>query len=171
VSLSCAKCGHTSSSPQAKFCSRCGSPLSSDGAPATKSKSPNESGIEAATPEGAIICRARCAQSKKPFAIKFERGARGVWFARSSWPIEEKKVRASVFSSGSASGSFKKHKDYPGCPHCGNTLWRSCFECNSGLGCLEYGSPLYVCPWCGAESKPRWGRSSNRAISMRGARD
>jgi len=166
----CPGCGHSASQPDARFCSRCGHSLISHKPARNVCGSTNLEGNHS-PPESALICRARCSRSKQPFAIKFEQLDRGIWFARSAWSVDEKRISTQVFSSGGVRGHFKKHKDYPGCPYCGNPLWRKCFECNEGFGCLEYGSPLYTCPWCEASSVPKWGRHSSRAIQVPGAKD
>ena len=166
----CGGCGHSASQPDARFCSRCGYQLISQ-TPASETGGSVTPEGDHSSPESVLICRARCSRSKQPFAIKFEQRDRGIWFARSAWAVDEKRIGSQVFSSGAVRGHFKKHGEYPGCPHCGNSLWRMCFECNQGLGCLEYGGPSYTCPWCGALSVPKWGRRSSRTIQVPGAKD
>lgn len=170
--MRCPACGHSPNRADAKFCSRCGQRLSKIRTPSRKVDEAPEIERSMHGPEGGLLlCRARCTKTKKPFAIRFERFMDGIWYARSSWEIDEKRVNAEVFSAASIIGKFKKHKDYPGCPYCGNSLFRTCFTCNSGLGCLAYLSPTYECPWCGERSAPRWGPPSKRAIRIPGAKD
>jgi hypothetical protein len=168
----CPGCGHLASSVGARFCSRCGRPLDTKLRSTPDSKVDREAiAVEKSKPEGLLICRARCSRSKQPFALKFERGARGIWFAKSSWIVAEKRIGSPIFSSGTIRGHFRKSDEYGGCPYCQNSLWRSCFKCNLGLGCLQYGSASYICPWCGASSTPNWGKRSRSAITIRGAKD
>ena len=166
--LRCQKCGHAASSLTAKFCSRCGGRLV-QGVRTDSSESPTsvEQDISAAEPGERLICRARCTQTKHPFAIRFERAVGGTWYARASWIIDDKRAESDVFKGQLTVGSFKKHKDYPGCPHCGNSLFRTCFSCGKGFGCLAYRAPTYTCPWCGASSIPKWGRPSGRPIGTK----
>jgi hypothetical protein len=128
--LRCQKCGHAASSPTAKFCSRCGGRLVQE-VRTDSSECPTgvEQDTSAAGPGERLICRARCTQTKQPFAIRFERAVGGIWYARASWIIDDKRAESDVFKGQLTVGSFKKHKDYPGCPHCGNSLFRTCFSC------------------------------------------
>lgn len=159
--LLCQKCGHAASSPSAKFCSRCGGGLVQE----VRSES------SAAGPGERLICRARCTETKRPFAIRFEKVVGGIWYARTSWIIDDRRAESDVFQNQVTVGNFKKHKDYLGCPHCKNSLFRTCFSCQKGFGCLAYGAPTYTCPWCGDSSTPKWGPPSGRRIGVKGSRD
>ena len=167
----CLGCGHTPSRADAKFCSRCGRPLANADPKRRKTKDVAATEGDQAAPEAVSMCRARCSRSRQPFIIKFVQGSRGFWFARSSWVVSEKRIEGPIFESGTIRGRLVKHREYPGCPYCPNDLWRYCFTCNRGFGCIERGSPSYVCPWCGEPSTPKWDSPSGRAIRVRAARD
>src|SRR5712692_2548867 len=90
----CRGCGHTANQAEARFCSRCGSPLTADTNSKRRKTKGAATGGELARPEAVSMCRARCSRSKQPFIIKFEQRDRGTWFARSSWEVSEKRVES-----------------------------------------------------------------------------
>lgn len=58
--------------------------------------------------------------------------------------------RESGFSS-TIKGTFEIGDEYPGCPHCGNTMFFMCGNCKK-LACWDGENSHVICPHCGFES-------------------
>ena len=104
--------------------------------------------------ESVLFARARCTGTKRPFAIRFEQTANGVWSACGTIRITERQLSNSAFSSNRIVSS-NLSPNYPGCPHCGadsrkqlaGISFLRCFcgelACSSGIIGAET-----LCPWC-----------------------
>jgi len=147
-SLVCGCCGY-SPVGSAKFCIRCGAPTESSpsGASAPGAVRPSREAI--------LVACARCTATRKPFAIRFEQGASGVWQASTAFAISERQLCNPAFSSDQVTSSASLSPSYPGCPHCradsrkefaGVSFVRcSCgkLSCSTGIIAAEN-----LCPWC-----------------------
>ena len=105
--------------------------------------------------EAVLLAPARCTGTKRPFAIRFEQGDRGIWQACAAFAISERQLSNPAFSSSEVSSSASVTSSYPGCPHCGADPRKafagtSFVKCSCGkLAC----SPGIIgaetlCPWC-----------------------
>ncbi len=106
--------------------------------------------------EAVLLAPARCTGTKRPFAIRFEQGANGVWQACAAFAISERQLSNKAFSSDEVTSSASLSASYPGCPHCGSDRRKdfagvsfvkcSCSKlaCSAGIIGAET-----LCPWCG----------------------
>jgi len=147
-SLVCKHCGSTRLR-DARFCTRCGAPTES-------SSEASSSQRVSASREAILVAGARCTATRKPFAVRFELGARGIWQASAAFAISERQLRNPAFSSERVTSSASLSAGYSGCPHCGADPRKefagvSFVRCSCGkLAC----SPGTIgaetqCPWCG----------------------
>jgi hypothetical protein len=105
--------------------------------------------------EAILVARARCTATKLPFGIRFEQLAKGVWWACSAFPLSERQLSNSAFSSNRIVSS-EVSPNYKGCPHCGSDSRKqfagisfvrcSCGELACSIGII--GSET-LCSWCG----------------------
>jgi hypothetical protein len=146
--LLCGGCGRATVGG-ARFCTKCGTPNES---------SPNGSSAShdfRASREAILVAAARCTATRKPFAIRFEQGDRGIWQACAAFAISERQLSNPAFSSNEVTSSASLSPSYPGCPHCGadprkefagvSFVRCSCgrLACSTGIIGIET-----VCPWC-----------------------
>lgn len=106
--------------------------------------------------EAVLLAPARCTGTKRPFAIRFEQAAGGIWKACAAFAISEQQLSNPAFSSDEVTSSASVSSTYPGCPHCGadprktfagiSFVKCSCgkLACSSGIIGAEN-----LCPWCG----------------------
>ena len=66
-----------------------------------------------------LLAPARCTGTKRPFAIRFEQGVRGIWQACAAFAISERQLCNPAFSSDEVRSSASLSPSYPGCPHRG----------------------------------------------------
>jgi len=148
-SLVCGQCGYASGR-HARFCTKCGASFES-------SPDVTSSCHAVRTPREAIlVAGARCTATRKPFVIRFEQGANGVWQACAAFAISERQLSNKAFSSDEVTSSASLSSSYRGCPHCGSDPRKefagvsfakcSCGElaCSAGIIGAET-----LCPWCG----------------------
>jgi TerY-C metal binding domain len=147
-SFVCERCGQASAS-SARFCTKCGAPTGSP--PNGSSASHNIS----ATREAILVAGARCTATRKPFAIRFEQGARGIWQACAAFAISERQLSNPAFSSSEVSSSASVASSYRGCPHCGADTRKqfagvSFVKCSCGKLACSTGTigAENLCPWC-----------------------
>src|SRR5260370_12665695 len=105
--------------------------------------------------EAVLLAPARCTGTKRPFAIRFEVGAHGIWQACAAFAISERQLSNPAFSSDQVTSSASLSPSYPGCPHCGtdprkNFAGVSFVKCSCGklacsTGIIGAGT---ICPWC-----------------------
>jgi hypothetical protein len=113
----CLGCGHTAIQAEAKFCSRCGGPLTAvANSKPKKPKGAAATGRAHTIPEAVSMCRARCSRSKQPFIIKFEQRDRGTWFARSSWIVSEKRIESPFSIAARFKGISESTRNIQGAP-------------------------------------------------------
>jgi TerY-like protein len=106
--------------------------------------------------EAVLLAPARCTGTKRPFAIRFEVGAHGIWQACAAFAISDRQLSNPAFSSDHVTSSALLSSSYPGCPHCGTDSRRefagvSFVKCSCGrLACSSgiIGAET-LCPWCG----------------------
>jgi hypothetical protein len=91
--MHCQKCGYFVSPPDDNFCTQCGNQLKPKPTPghlpqAVFGATADTIGVTEAqqkppaTPAGSkLLCRARCTQTKQPFAVKFEL-ADQIWYSK-----------------------------------------------------------------------------------------
>jgi hypothetical protein len=147
-SLVCGRCGYAPARG-ATFCSKCGARIES---------SPNGSSAsyDIRTPREAIlVAGARCAAMRKPFAIRFELGVRGIWQACAAFGISDRQLSNPAFSSDQVTSSVSLSPSYPGCPHCGTDPRKefagvSFVRCSCGKLACSTGiiGTENLCPWC-----------------------
>jgi predicted RNA-binding Zn-ribbon protein involved in translation (DUF1610 family) len=73
------------------------------------------------------------------------------WVRTWAFPVDERKTKREGFDANAVSGSMTADDEYPGCPHCGETVFVQC-RCGK-IGCaggVRYHSNYadYTCPWC-----------------------
>jgi hypothetical protein len=120
-------------------------------------KHPIASSISAAcepSRETVVLARARCTATKRPFAIRFEQTAKGIWSACGASRIGERQLSNSAFSSNQIVSSVVSPK-YPGCPSCGADSRKQFAEISfirCSCGELAGGTRIIgaetACPWC-----------------------
>jgi len=146
--LVCKRCG-SARHRDARFCTKCGTPTES------LSDATSSDAVRASR-EAIVVAGARCTATRKPFAIRFEQGASGIWQACAAFAISERQLSNPAFSSDQVTSSASLSPSYPGCPHCGadprkelagvSFVQCSCdrLACSSGVIGAET-----ICPWCG----------------------
>ena len=144
----CKHCG-SARARNAKFCTKCGASIES---------SPEaSSALHAvrASREAILIAGARCTATRKPFAIRFEQGASGIWQACAAFAISEHQLCNPAFSSDQVTSSVSVSSSYPGCPHYGTDPWKefggvSFVRCSCGKLACSTGiiGATNLCPWC-----------------------
>lgn len=147
-SLACGRCGYVPVR-DARFCTKCGAPTESSRNGASASDDVRTSR------EAILVAGARCAATRKPFAIRFELGVRGIWQACAAFAISERQVRNPAFSSDRVTSSASLSPSYPGCPHCGSDPRKefagvSFVRCSCGKLACSTGiiGAENLCPWC-----------------------
>jgi len=105
--------------------------------------------------EAVLLAPARCTGTKRPFAIRFEVGAHGVWQACAAFAISERQLCNPAFSSDQVMSSASLSSSYPGCPHCGSDPRKefagvSFVRCSCGKLACSTGiiGAENLCPWC-----------------------
>jgi hypothetical protein len=148
-SLVCWRCGYAPVR-DGRFCTKCGAPIESSPNGASASHD-----IRTAR-EAILVAGVRCTATRKPFAIRFDQGASGIWQARAAFAISERQLCKPAFSSDQVTSSVSLSPSYSGCPHCGadprkefagvSFVRCSCgkLACSSGIIGAET-----ICPWCG----------------------
>jgi hypothetical protein len=111
-SLICGRCGYASVR-DARFCTKCGAPTGSSPNGASASHDIRTSR------EAILVVGARCTANRKPFAIRFEQGVRGIWQACTVFAISERQLCNPASSGDQETSSASLSPSYPGCPHCG----------------------------------------------------
>ena len=146
-SLVCKRCGGTRVR-DARFCTKCGATESlSDVAPSSKTVR--------ASREAILVAGVRCTATRKPFAIRFEQGVRGIWQACAAFAISERQISNPAFSSDKVASSGSLSPSYRGCHYCGadprkefagvSFVKCSCGKLLCGTGIIGAES---LCPWC-----------------------
>ena len=147
-SLVCGRCGH-GRVRDAMFCTKCGASFESspDGTSARHAVRTSREAI--------LVASARCTATRKPFAIRFEQGVRGIWQACAAFAISERQLSNPALSGDQVTSAASLSPSYPGCPHCradprkefaGVSFVRcSCgrLACSAGIIGAEN-----LCPWC-----------------------
>jgi hypothetical protein len=105
--------------------------------------------------EAVLLAPARCTGTKRPFAIRFEVGAHGIWQACTAFAISERQLCNPAFSSDQVTSSASLSSSYPGCPHCGTDPRKefagvSFVRCSCGRLACSTGiiGAETICPWC-----------------------
>ena len=148
-SIVCGRCGDAPS-PDARFCTKCGAPIE---------PSPNHTSARHAVStsrEAILVAGARCTATRRPFAIRFEQGANGIWQACAAFEISERQLSNPAFSGDQVTSSASLSPSYPGCPHCGADPRKefagvSFVQCSCGKLACSTGviGAENLCPWCG----------------------
>src|SRR5713101_7111953 len=81
--------------------------------------------------EAILLAPARCTGTKRPFAIRFEVGAHGIWQACAAFAISERQLCNPAFSGDQVTSSASLSPSYPGCPHCGADRRKEFAGCRS----------------------------------------
>ncbi len=105
--------------------------------------------------EAVLLAPARCTGTKRPFAIRFEVGAHGIWQACAAFAISERQLCNPAFSSDQVMSSASLSPSYPGCPHCGADPRKefagvSFVRCSCGKLACSTGiiGAETLCAWC-----------------------
>jgi hypothetical protein len=125
--------------------------------------------------EAVLLAPARCTSTKRPFGIRFEQGANGIWQACAAFAITERQICNPAFSNDQIESSASLSPSYPGCPHCApdprkelagvSFVQCSCrrLACSTGIIGAET-----ICPWCGrAGTLARYGSLTTFGIKDR----
>ena len=105
--------------------------------------------------EAILVAGARCTATKRPFAIRFEVGALGIWQACAAFAISERQLCNPALSNDQVTSSASLSPSYPGCPHCGADPRKefagvSFVQCSCGKLACSTGiiGAENLCPWC-----------------------
>ncbi len=105
--------------------------------------------------EAVLLAPARCTGTKRPFAIRFEQGANGIWQAYAAFAITERQLSNQAFSGNQVTSSASLSPGYSGCPHCGADSRKefagvSFVKCSCGKLACSTGviGTETLCPWC-----------------------
>ncbi len=96
--------------------------------------------------KNATIVMAVCQRSKKPFAIRAEKIQKD-WHFTWAFSIDEKRAKREGYDSTTIKGNIVLDNEYPGCPHCKNSYFVVCGNCNK-IGCYNGKDSTYKCPEC-----------------------
>src|SRR5208283_3045195 len=59
-----------------------------------------------------LICRARCADTKRPFLVWFKRQRGGIWYSQKATEVSERRATSTAFTSAEVEGRFWKGPAY-----------------------------------------------------------
>jgi len=115
-----------------------------------------DDGLSAGAPDDRyVVIVGKCEKNEQPYLLKFEKGMlnKDQYDFRAAVPVTDEYFDLS--SAGGGLHEISGHSLMGGssCPHCGNgaSLAR-CGNCN-GVHCLDVGTLMAICPWCGSEGK------------------
>lgn len=140
-------------------------PQASDSKRSPQDSAPSERDSRSPHREEILITPARCCLTSKPFGIRFELNARGVWNAVDALPMPEGRLEGNIFSSTHevrmTIGLFFQ------CRHCSNKQFVVCNECLQ-ISCAAEPGAEWICPWkCGSQAT--LGEPSDEVLTVRGA--
>lgn len=94
-----------------------------------------------------MVIMATCQQTKKTFGITVERKGKDfecVW----AFKINAGSAQHEGFDKNKVHGNVSIAASYPGCPHCGASVWYQCGKCKR-IVCMPPDQKIVQCPECG----------------------
>src|SRR5438552_3012899 len=94
---------------------------------------------------------ARCGPQRKPFGIRFEQQATGLWLATWTFRLDEGSAAGEVPEAAEITGGVGTDSAFRGCPWCGARAFFRCGACGK-LTCWDTRHATVTCACCGVTS-------------------